>query len=68
MLLFVSKGEEKVDFENVTLLPLNQNLQKLPQPFLELWDRFPYQHQLLSQLPIHAKQLLTPNRYIKIVR
>lgn len=55
---------------NVTVLPLNQNLQKLPQPFLKLWDRFHHQHQFLSQLPVHTKQLLTPNRkkYIKTVR
>lgn len=48
--------------ENNVTVPLNQNLQKLPEPFLELWERFPYQHQFLSQLPVHPKQLLTPNR------
>lgn len=57
-----SKGTRIYRKENrVSGLPLNQNLQKLAQPFLELWDRFPYQHQFLSQFPIHSKQLLTPN-------
>lgn len=41
-------------------LPLNQNLQKVPKSFLEFWDWFPDQHQLLPQLPVHPEQLLTP--------
>lgn len=42
-------------------VPLNQDLQKLPESLLELWDWFPDQHQFLPQLPVHSEQLLTPD-------
>lgn len=49
-------------FSSFVFVPLNQNLQKLPESFLELWDWFPHQHQLLPQFPVHSKQLLTPEK------
>lgn len=49
-------------------LPLNQDLQKLPKSVLKLWDWLPYQHQFLSQLPIHTEQLLTAIKFIKTIR
>lgn len=48
-------------FTFIVFVPLNQDLQKLPESLLELWDRFPDQHQFLPQLPVHSEQLLTPD-------
>lgn len=49
-------------FASFVFVPLNQDLQKLPESLLELWDWFPDQHQFLPQLPVHSEQLLTPDR------
>lgn len=42
--------------------PLDEHLQQLCKSFLELWDDFSNQHQLLPQLPVHSQQLLAPVR------
>lgn len=70
-LLLLKKGNKVIPLHcclwdkkgnNGTVLPFNQNLHKLWQPFLELRGQFPSQHQLLSQVSIHPKKLLSPNR------
>lgn len=70
-LLLLKKGNKVIPLQcclwdkkgnNGTVLPFNQNLHKLWQPFLELRGQFPSQHQLLSQVSIHPKKLLSPNR------
>lgn len=61
---FLVPGKEA--WKNVVLrisrtIPLNQNLQKVTQPFLEIRNQLPYQHQLLPEFSVHSEQLLAPD-------